>query len=243
MAKSPDPSSLPTEVPRIQEFQSSNREMSAMPDYTSRTGILTGWTGRVAAAVIVAVALSGCATKLPMAPAQAESNADYAYLIGPGDNLNIVIWRNPELSTVVPVRPDGMITTPLVEDIKATNKTPTQLAREVEKALTKYIQDPIVTIIVTGFVGPYSEQVRIVGQATRPQTIPYRQNMSVLDVMIAVGGLTDFAAGNRATILRTREGSNAQYRVRLNDLLQKGDVSANVEMRPGDVLIIPESYF
>jgi polysaccharide export outer membrane protein len=215
-----------------------------MPKHVSRTGI---WSGlrRVAmllAVTLTAVAVSGCATKLPMAPAQLEANNDYTYLIGPGDNLNIVIWRNPELSSNVPVRPDGMITTPLVEDIKATNKTPTQLAREVEKALTKYIQDPIVTIIVTGFNGPYSEQVRIVGQAARPQTLPYRQNMSILDVMIAVGGLTDFAAGNRATILRTREG-NAQYRVRLNDLLQKGDVSANVDMRPGDVLIIPESYF
>ncbi len=192
--------------------------------------------------LVLAVVVSGCASKIPMAPMQSPVNSDYAYLIGPGDNLNIVIWRNPELSSSVPVRPDGMITTPLVEDIKATNKTPTQLAREIEKALTKYIQDPIVTIIVTGFIGPYSEQIRIVGQASRPQTLPYRQNMSILDVMIQVGGLTDFAAGNRATILRTREG-NAQYRVRLNDLLQKGDVSANVEMRPGDVLIIPESYF
>jgi polysaccharide export outer membrane protein len=222
-----------------------------MPDYISRAGIGSAWTGAwtnrlrsaaVVATAIVATALSGCATRLPIAPAEVESNADYAYLIGPGDNLNIVIWRNGELSSNVPVRPDGMITTPLVEDIKATNKTSTQLAREVEKALTKYIQDPIVTIIVTGFNGPYSEQIRIVGQAARPQALPYRQNMSILDVMIAVGGLTDFAAGNRATILRTREG-NAQYRVRLNDLLQKGDVSANVPMRPGDVLIIPESYF
>ncbi len=222
-----------------------------MPDRISRAGSESGWfdglpkaIGRAALAfmTVVAVAVSGCAAKIPMAPAQLAVNNDYAYLIGPGDNLNIVIWRNPELSSSVPVRPDGMITTPLVEDIKATNKTPTQLAREIEKALTKYIQDPIVTIIVTGFVGPYSEQIRIVGQASRPQTIPYRQNMSILDVMIAVGGLTDFAAGNRATILRTREG-NAQYRVRLKDLLQKGDVSANVDMRPGDVLIIPESYF
>ncbi len=197
-----------------------------MPNHTSRARTASRRIGTVVAALAV-VLLAGCASKFPLAPATVEANSDYAYLIGPGDNLNIVIWRNPELSSNVPVRPDGMITTPLVEDIKATNKTPTQLAREVEKALTKYIQDPIVTIIVTGFVGPYSEQVRIVGQAARPQTLPYRQNMSVLDVMIAVGGLTDFAAGNRATILRTREG-NAQYRVRLNDLLQKGDVSANV---------------
>jgi polysaccharide export outer membrane protein len=218
-----------------------------MPDYISRTGIFSGLSDRsravaVCLAAAFAMALSGCASKLPMAPAQLDVNNDYTYLIGPGDSLNIVIWRNPELSGGGVVRPDGMITTPLVEDIKATNKTPTQLAREIEKALTKYIQDPIVTIIVTGFVGPYSEQIRIVGQATRPQTIPYRQNMSILDVMIAVGGLTDYAAGNRAIILRTREG-NAQYRVRLNDLLKNGDVSANVDMRPGDVLIIPESYF
>ena len=215
-----------------------------MPNQVSLASIRTAL--RRAALVfvtgLVALAVTGCGTRMPLAPTQLAANSDYSYLIGPGDNLNIVIWRNPELSINVPVRPDGMITTPLVEDIKATNKTPTQLAREVETALTKYIQDPIVTIIVTGFVGPYSEQVRIVGQAARPQTLPYRQNMSVLDVMIAVGGLTDFAAGNRATILRTREG-NAQYRVRLNDLLQKGDVSANVDMRPGDVLIIPESYF
>ncbi len=215
-----------------------------MPNHVSRGGVGSGLrrAALVCMTALSAFAVSGCATKLPMAPNRLDVNNDYAYVIGPGDNLNIVIWRNPELSTSVPVRPDGMITTPLVEDIKATNKTPTQLAREVEKALTKYIQDPIVTIIVTGFVGPYSEQIRIVGQAARPQTIPYRQNMSILDVMISVGGLTDFAAGNRATILRTREG-NQQYRVRLNDLLQKGDVSANVDMRPGDVLIIPESYF
>lgn len=214
-----------------------------MPKFVSSWGsssMLRGFLLGMAA--LVAALATGCASKIPAAPEKIAAGNEFNYLIGPGDNLNIVIWRNPELSTSVPVRPDGMITTPLVEDIKATNKTPTQLAREIEKALTKYIQDPIVTIIVTGFVGPYSEQIRIVGQATRPQTLPYRENMSLLDVMIAVGGLTDFAAGNRATILRTREG-NTQYRVRLNDLLQKGDVSANVDMRPGDVLIIPESYF
>lgn len=187
------------------------------------------------------LALSGCATHYPPAPAQAAS-PDYGYLIGPGDNLNIVVWRNQELTTTVPVRPDGKITTPLVEDLVAINKTPTQLAREIEKALSKYIQDPIVTVIVTNFVGPYSQQIRVIGQAVKPQVLAYHQNMSVLDVMIAVGGLTDFAAGNRATILRTRDG-NKQFSVRLDDLLRQGDVSANVEMLPGDVLIIPESYF
>jgi len=197
--------------------------------------------GLLLAAVATLFALSGCGTQYPPAPAQAAS-PDYGYLIGPGDNLNIVVWRNPELSTTVPVRPDGKITTPLVEDLVAINKTPTQLAREIEKALSKYIQDPIVTVIVTTFVGPYSQQIRVIGQAVKPQVLAYRQNMSVLDVMIAVGGLTDFAAGNRATILRTRDG-NKQFSVRLDDLLRRGDVSANVEMFPGDVLIIPESYF
>ncbi len=192
-------------------------------------------------ALIALFMLTGCASNVPPAP-ELAANPDYGYLVGPGDSLSIVVWRNPELSTGVPVRPDGKITTPLVEDLVAAGKTSTQLAREIEKALSKYIQDPIVTVIVTGFVGPYSEQIRVIGQAVKPQTLPYRQNMSVLDVMIAVGGLTDFASGNRAIILRTREG-NKQYGVRLDDLLRKGDVSANVELRPGDVLIIPESYF
>ena len=190
--------------------------------------------------IILLAFMAGCASNLPPAPTEAAS-PDYNYLIGPGDSLSIVVWRNGELSTGVPVRPDGRITTPLVEDLVASGKTSTQLAREIETALAKYIQDPVVTVIVTGFVGPYSEQVRVIGQAVRPQTLPYRQNMSILDVMIAVGGLTDFAAGNRAVILRTREGST-QYRVRLDDLLRRGDVGANVDVRPGDVLIIPESY-
>jgi polysaccharide export outer membrane protein len=190
--------------------------------------------------IILLAFMAGCASNLPPAPTEAAS-PDYNYLIGPGDTLSIVVWRNGELSTGVPVRPDGRITTPLVEDLVASGKTSTQLAREIETALAKYIQDPVVTVIVTGFVGPYSEQVRVIGQAVRPQTLPYRQNMSILDVMIAVGGLTDFAAGNRAVILRTREGST-QYRVRLDDLLRRGDVGANVDVRPGDVLIIPESY-
>lgn len=142
----------------------------------------------------------------------------------------------------VPVRPDGKITTPLVEDLPATGRTSTQLAREIEKALSKYIQEPVVTVIVTNFVGPYSEQIRVVGQTTKPQSLPYRENMTLLDVMIAVGGLTDFAAGNKATILRTA-GGREQFGVRLDDLINGGDISANIEVRPGDVLIIPESFF
>lgn len=197
----------------------------------------------VQSAMLAAVAgllMAGCATYPPAPPAAASP--DYNYIIGPGDSINIVVWRNPELSATVPVRPDGRITTPLVEDLPAMGKNPSALARDIEAALGKFIRDPVVTVIVTGFVGPYSEQIRVVGEAAKPQFLPYTQRMTVLDVMIAVGGLTDFADGNRASILRTSEG-NKQYGVRLKDLIKKGDVSANVEMKPGDVLIIPESWF
>ncbi len=183
----------------------------------------------------------GCASNNPAAPASAASD-NYNYIIGPGDNVNIQVWRNPELSMSVPVRPDGRITGPLVEDLVAMGKTPTALARDMEKELSKFIRDPVVTVIVTGFVGPYSEQIRVIGEAAKPQTLPYKQKMTILDVMIAVGGITDFADGNSATILRTSE-NNAQYRVRLKDLVKRGDFSANVEMKPGDVLIIPQSWF
>lgn len=196
--------------------------------------------GKLLLAAMTAL-LSACATQYPPAPATAASS-DYNYIIGPGDGLSIVVWRNPELSMNVPVRPDGKITTPLVEDLPAMGKDASTLARDVEKALSKYIRDPIVTVIVTGFVGPYSEQIRVVGEAARPQILPFKQKMSLLDVMIAVGGITDFADGNKASILRTAEGGK-QYSVRLKDLLKRGDVSANVDMRPGDVLIIPQGWF
>lgn len=165
------------------------------------------------------------------------------YLIGPGDSININVWRNPEVSTTVAVRPDGKITTPLVEDLQASGKTSTELARDVEKALEKYIQQPVVTVIVGGFVGPYSEQIRVIGQAAKPQALPYRLGMSLMDLLIAVGGITDFAAGNRANIIRTIDGTQQKIRVRLHDLIRDGDMSANVSMRPGDVLVIPESFF
>lgn len=187
------------------------------------------------------VGCSSFSTAFPPAPAQAGVD-DYSYVIGAGDNLNIQVWRNPELSMSVPVRPDGKIAAPLVDEMVVQGKTSVQVAREVEKALGKYVRDPIVTVIVTGFVGPYSEQIRVVGEAARPQFLPYKQKMTLLDVMIAVGGLTDFAAGNSATILRTAEGGK-QYSVRLKDLIKRGDVSANAEMRPGDILIIPQSLF
>lgn len=194
------------------------------------------------AATLCAVVLTGCASTSSAPAPQKAAGEQPGYLIGPGDVLNIVVWRNPELSTSVPVRPDGKITTPLVEDIPASHKTSSQLARDIEVALGKYIQAPVVTVVVTSFVGPYSEQIRVVGQAARPQALPYKTSMSLMDVMIAVGGTTDFAAGNRATLLRTSE-NNKQYGLRIDDLIKKGDVSANVEVRPGDVIIIPESWF
>ena len=186
------------------------------------------------------LAMLACSSH-PPAPSSAAS-ADYSYIIGPVDNVNIVVWRNPELSMVVPVRPDGKISSPLIDDLAAMGKDPTSLARDIEKELGKFIRDPVVTVIVTGFVGPYSEQIRVIGEAAKPQILAYKQKMTVLDVMIAVGGITDFADGNRATILRTAE-NNTQYNVRLKDLVKRGDVSANVEMKPGDVLIIPQSWF
>lgn len=196
---------------------------------------------RFLAALFAAVLMAGCASQLPPAPAKA-STPDYKYLIGAGDVLNITVWRNPELSATVPVRPDGKITAPLIEDIVAIGKNPTELAREMEERLKKYIQEPVVTIVVQNFVGPTSEQVRVVGQATKPAALNYKQDMTVLDAMIAVGGLTEFAAGNRAVLIRATEGNKA-YNVRLHDLLKRGDVSANVELRPGDVIIIPEGWF
>ncbi|MBL8472273.1 MAG: polysaccharide export protein [Rhodocyclaceae bacterium] len=192
--------------------------------------------------LVVAAVLAACSSTYPPAPPTAEE-VTYSYKIGPGDTVNIVVWRNPELSMSVPVRPDGKITTPLVEDLPALGKESSVLARDIEKALAKYIRDPVVTVIVTQFVGPYADQVRVVGEAAKPQALAYRQQMSLLDVMIAVGGLTDFADGNGASILRPGSDGNKQYTVRLKDLLKRGDMSANVEVKPGDVVIIPQSLF
>lgn len=188
------------------------------------------------------VALASCTSSpYPPAPATASS-PDYRYVIGPLDTVNVIVWRNPELSGTVPVRPDGRISTPLVEDIQALGRNPVELARDLEKAMAKYIRDPQVTVIVSNFAGPFSEQIRIVGEAAKPQAIPYRQNMTVLDVMIVVGGLTDFADGNRTVLVRGAE-KGKQYNVRLADLVRRGDISANVDVQPGDVLIIPQGWF
>jgi polysaccharide export outer membrane protein len=186
--------------------------------------------------------LAGCATPPPPSTAaMAPINPDY--LIGPGDSVNIIVWRNPEVSMTVPVRPDGKITTPLVEDLPAAGKTSTQLARDIEGALAKFIQQPVVTVIVTNFIGNFSDQIRVIGQAARPQALPYRREMSVMDVLIAVGGVTEFASGNKASIIRTVDGKQEKLPVRLDDLIKDGDISANIMMRPGDILVIPESFF
>lgn len=189
---------------------------------------------------VLVAACTGYGT-YPPAP-MAAAAADYNYVVGAGDTLNIIVWRNPELSLSVPVRPDGKVSTPLVDELVAQGKTSSEIARDVEKALAKLVRDPVVTIIVTSFVGPYSEQIRVVGEAARPQALAYKQKMTVLDVMIAVGGLTDFADGNAASITRASEGDK-RYSVRLKDLIKRGDISANVEMKPGDVLIIPQGWF
>ena len=198
---------------------------------------------RILTVCVVAMVIAGCASKAPHPAAPATvATSDYRYKIGPGDTVNIIVWRNPELSMSVPVRPDGRLAAPLIEDMMAMGKDSTELARDIEKHIGKFVRDPIVTVIVTGFVGPYDQQIRVIGEAAKPQTLPYKHKMTLLDVMIAVGGITDFAAGNSATILRTGE-SNKIYSVRLNDLVKDGDVSANVDMQPGDVLVIPQSWF
>ena len=190
---------------------------------------------------VLSLTVAGCQTPHPQAPVS-SATPDFDYHIGPLDTINVIVWRNPELSMVVPVRPDGKITTPLVDDLPALGKTPSELERDMEKALVKYIRDPVVTIVVTQFAGPSNEQIRVIGEAAKPQVLPYRRNMTVLDVMIAVGGLTDFADGNSATIFRVADGGKI-YAVRLRDLVKRGDNTANDDMRHGDILIIPQSWF
>lgn len=200
-----------------------------------------GLLWRIGSLLVASLIIGGCASTYPPAPISAAS-PEYSYQIGPGDTLNIVVWAHPELSMIVPVRPDGKISAPLVPDMTAMGKSASALGRDIQGALTEYIRDPVVTVMVTNFVGPYSEQIRVVGEAAKPQVLPYKQKMTLLDVMIAVGGMTDFASGNRATILRTGDGGK-QYSVRIADLIKRGDFSANVEMRPGDILVIPQSWF
>ncbi|HQY07124.1 MAG: polysaccharide biosynthesis/export family protein [Burkholderiales bacterium] len=195
------------------------------------------------ASAIALLELTGCASgaAYPPAPRSAQT-PDHRYKIGPLDSLNIVVWRNPELSSTVTVRPDGRISTPLVPDVPAAGKSPSELAQEIQNELQRFIRDPVVTVVVGSFQGTFGEQIRIVGEATRPQSVPFRQQMSLLDVMIQAGGLTDFADGNGAVLVRGSEGGK-QYSVRLKDLLKRGDISANVDVKPGDIIIVPQSWF
>jgi polysaccharide biosynthesis/export protein len=197
-----------------------------------------------AAGTIVVLIVAGCRGGPPLPPAPpASSLPSSQYIIGPGDQLNVFVWRNPELSVTVPVRPDGRLSLPLVEDVVAIGKTPTQLARDLEQRLAKYVKDPVVTVIAQGFVGPFTEQVRVVGEASQPRAVPYRADMTVLDLMIAVGGMTRYAAGNDTVLIRTVDRRQQSYTVHLNDLLNDGDVNSNVALQPGDILIIPQRLF
>ena len=197
-----------------------------------------------------AIILNGCATggrsELPPAAFVAsQEQPGEEYIIGPLDQLNIFVWRNPELSAKVQVRPDGRITTPLISDMPAVGKTPAMLADDMKIALGTYIKDPIVSVIVESPQSTYSQSIRIVGATEKPASIPYRANMTLLDAMIAVGGLSEYAAGNRAKLVRydRNTGKQREYNVKLSSLLKNGDSSANVRLEPGDVIIIPESMF
>ena len=202
-------------------------------------------------ASLPAVALSGCASsgsgpQLPPASlVSTQEGPGEEYVIGPLDDLTIFVWRNPELGAKVQVRPDGRITTPLITDMPAVGKTPKMLADDIKIALSQYIENPLVSVIVNNFSGTFSQQVRIVGATEKPASIPYRANMTLLDAMISVGGLSQYAAGNRARLVRFDKASGKQkeFQVRLGDLLKKGDSKANVLRQPGDVIIIPESMF
>ena len=191
--------------------------------------------------------IAGCSsTYLPNATVHnslTTSVNNYQYLIGPNDSVTIFVWRNPELSGSFIVRPDGKISTSLVEDVAVSGKTPTQLAREMESILSKYIRDPVVTVSVTNFVGPYSEQIRVIGAAANPQAISYREYMTLLDLMIAVGGLTEFADGNGAKLVRVKDGEQQTFDLQLDNLIREGEIGANVDILPGDIIIIPEAWF
>jgi polysaccharide biosynthesis/export protein len=203
---------------------------------------------RTLLAVAVLFVVAGCAreTTLPTADIGANTTA-YAgasdYRIGPGDMLSVVVWHNPDLTSQMPVRPDGRISMPLVGDVVAAGKTPMNLADELKEKLKPYLKDPLVTVTPTQFVGPFARQIRVIGEAAQPRAIPYSSSMTILDVMIAVGGLTRYAAGDRAVIVRVENGVQKTYHVHLDSLIRDGDVSQNVAVEPGDILIIPQRFF
>lgn len=200
-------------------------------------GFLRGLTLWLAAAG-GAMACYPAAAAEPVVPAAVSAD----YLIGPGDSLHVFVFQNDELSVTVPVRPDGKISTPLVEDMVAVGKTPSQLARDIEKSLSEYVKSPKVNVVVMGAMSVFS-QVRVIGQVVRPQALPYRDGMTVLDAVLAVGGLSQFAAGNRAHLVRNDHGKNSEIKVKLDALVNNGDMRQNLPLRPGDVLVVPESRF
>jgi len=207
------------------------------------------WLKPVAVSALgFSIALGGCTgyerPDYPELPS-ATSDAQYStrYRIAPGDSVQIFVWRNPEVSTTVPVRPDGLLSAPLLEEIPAAGKTPAELARDLEAELSTYLRDPLVTVIVNGFTGTYAEKIRVLGETSKPLSLLYRDSMTLLDVMIQTGGITNFADGNEATLVRMVDGQQEQYSLRLDDLIRDGDISANVDMRPGDIIIIPEAWF
>ena len=217
-----------------------------MPDFIEffrsfswRKGTLHGVSG------LLAVLLTACSSNpYPPVP-ESDKNlvVDYDYVVGPGDTMEIFVWGNEELSTGGVVRPDGKLTTRLVEDLPASGRTSTELARDIEKAYSEYVRQPVVSVIVNGFVGVPEQTVRVIGEATQPTRVPYTKHMSLLDVMIAVGGMTEYAAGNKSVLVRLENGQQVSYGLRLDDLVKDGDISANMAMMPGDVLIISESWF
>jgi polysaccharide biosynthesis/export protein len=196
---------------------------------------------RRCALLVLALLLSACATGPSLVGQGTPATSEY--VIGPGDSLNIFVYRAPELSADVPVRPDGRISTPLAPDIVAMGKTPSQLAADIEARLKKFVKEPNVTVMVGSFVGLADRQIRVIGEVSQPLAIPYRAQLSLLDVMIAAKGLTRFADGNRAVIVRQEPGGTKRFNVRLDDLLTYGDLSQNVPMRPGDTLFVPQAWF
>jgi len=202
---------------------------------------------KTAIIIVGASLVIGCSNlTLPPATVHQSNTTDvesYQYLIGAGDVLNIFVWRNPEVSGNFVVRPDGKITTSLVEDIPVSGKTPTEIARSIEEMLATYYRDPVVTVTVNNFVGPFSEQIRVIGEASEPKSINYKKNMTLLDVMIQVGGLTEFADGNDATLVRIVNGEQKQFEIYIDDLIKNGEIEANVDVLPGDIIVIPETWF
>ena len=219
-------------------------EEGEMPEVSGNMfGRQGGAMMRVVVAGILALVVTACGSHPPVSGAARSEAADFDYVIGPGDSLEVFVWGNEELSSVGVVRPDGKFTTRLVEDLEASGKTSTELARDIEKSYGEYVRQPVVSVIVNGFVGVPQQQVRVVGEATQPASVPYRKHMTLLDLMISVGGMTDYASGNSSVLVRTEGSSQKSYGLRLDDLLKDGDISANLALMPGDIVIISESWF